>query len=126
MRPPAPWSLASLRTLKALSGAAPGGGHAGGDEGDGVGPHGQAADGRRLGGHHREHGVGHEHHGLGPAHRLLGVDEPGAGAARLEGELAALDRVAEQVPAQLGVAVPAHSKRTPAAPAATSPTTLAG
>ena len=45
MRPPAPWSLVSFRTLNALSGASPRGGDAGGDEGDGVGSHGEPTDG---------------------------------------------------------------------------------
>ena len=88
IRPPPPWSFASLRTLNALSGRPRVAADAGGDEGDGVGAHGQPADGGRLGGITDEHGVGHQQHGLGAAHRLLGVDEPGALAPRLEGEVA--------------------------------------
>ena len=96
----APAAAVVLRLLahaERLERAAPRRRHAGGDEGHRVGPHGEAADGGRLGRDDREHGVGHEHHGLGPAHRLLGVDEPAALPPRLEGEVARLDRVLEQV-----------------------------
>ena len=101
--------------------------HTGGHEGHGVGAHGEPADRRRIGRDHREDGVSDEQHGLGAAHRLLGVDEPAALAPRLEGEVAGLDRVGQQVIPQSGEVIrPAHElvKRIPL-PATTSPMTEA-
>ena len=94
--------LLLLAHAEGLEGAAPRRRHAGGHEGDGVGTHGEPADGRRLGRDRREHGVGHQQHGLGPAHRLLGVDEPAALAPRLEREVPRPDRVRQQVGTQVG------------------------
>ena len=124
MRPPPPWSFASLRTLKALRGRPRVAATPAVTKATGSATHREPADGRRLGGDQREHGVGHEQHGLGPAHRLLGVDEPAALAARLEREVARLDRVRQEVGPQLGEGA-AHVKRTPGPSSTTSPMTRA-
>ena len=97
MRPPAPWSLSSLRTLKLRSIRPRVAATAGDAEGDGVGAHRQPADGGDVVGQHGEEGVGDEQHPVGAARRLLGVDEPVAALAGPQRELAPSHGVGEQV-----------------------------
>ena len=62
------------------------GGDGGDAEGQRVRAHGQAADGRGVGGDDLERRLGHEQDAFGPAGRLLGVEEPRALLAGLQGE----------------------------------------
>ena len=92
--------LGLLADAEAPQRPAPRGRHRGDAERHGIGAHREAADGVDVGGHDRERGVGHEQDAVGPARRLLRVEEPGAGAARLQRELA---RCAASAPGRDGV-----------------------
>ena len=73
----------------------------GGDAvGDRIGANRQPADRRGVVGDDLEGGVGDEQDAVGATRRLLGIDEPVAVGARLQREVATLDRVLEHVVAQ--------------------------
>ena len=121
MRPPAPWSLTSLRTLKARSArplvaATPAVMKETPSAPIVRPPRAVASRGDAL-----EHQRRHVDHDLGRQDRLLGVDEPARRPPRLEHEVAAAHRVLQEVLAD-PLARVAHVRTTAPVPARTSPT----
>ena len=90
-------ALGSLAHAEAAQVPASGGEHGGDAERDRVGAHREAADGGRVGRDDGVHGLGDGDDAVGSARRLLGVEEPRARGAALQGELATAHRVLEHV-----------------------------